>query len=83
MRRYAIKREIAAALQRSLLPQVLPELPGIEACARYLPGAAGADIGGDWYDLFPLPEGRVGIALGDVAGRGIAASVMSQLRMAL
>src|SRR5205085_5632511 len=52
--------------------------------ARYLPGAAGTEVGGDWYDVIPLADGRVGIAMGDVVGRGIpAASLMGQLRNGL
>jgi FixJ family two-component response regulator/anti-sigma regulatory factor (Ser/Thr protein kinase)/putative methionine-R-sulfoxide reductase with GAF domain len=62
----------------------LPDVPGLELAARYLPGAAGAEVGGDWYDVIPLADGRVGIAMGDVVGRGIpAASLMGQLRNAL
>ncbi len=56
----------------------------MEVAARYYPGAAGLDIGGDWYDVFPVENGSFAVVLGDVAGRGItAASVMGQLRMAL
>lgn len=68
-------------LQRGLLPRQLPEVPGIALAAHY--GAAGphAEAGGDWYDAFPLPGGRVGLVVGDVTGRGIpAASAMGQLR---
>ena len=66
-------------LQRSLLPDRLPSVQGIQIAARYMPG--GADVGGDWYDAIPLDRGRVGIAMGDVVGHGIAAaSLMGQLR---
>jgi serine phosphatase RsbU (regulator of sigma subunit)/anti-sigma regulatory factor (Ser/Thr protein kinase) len=69
------------ALQRSLLPRRLVSLPGVSVAARYLP--ARDDIGGDWYDTIPLPRGRVGIAIGDVVGHGLAAaSLMGQLRTA-
>src|SRR5256885_2795139 len=72
-----------STLQRSLLPERLPELPGIALGARYLP-AAGADAGGDWYDVIPLYDGRVGLAIGDVVGRGPdAAAYMAELRGAL
>lgn len=83
-RAYQQEHETAVTLQRSLLPDRLPEVPGLGLAARYLPGAAGAEVGGDWYDVIPLADGRVGIAMGDVVGRGIpAASLMGQLRNAL
>jgi PAS domain S-box-containing protein len=79
----AYQREVSNVemLQRSLLPQRLPEIEGIQIGARYKPG--GADVGGDWYDAIPLEGGRVGVAMGDVVGHGIgAASLMGQLRHA-
>jgi DNA-binding response OmpR family regulator/anti-sigma regulatory factor (Ser/Thr protein kinase) len=80
---YHREREIAETLQRSLLPGELPEIPGLALGARYLPGGR-EGIGGDWYDAFPLPSGQVGLAMGDVAGRGVwAAAIMGQLRNAL
>jgi PAS domain S-box-containing protein len=82
--RYRQERETALTLQRSLLPRALPDLPGLTVAHRYLPGAAGAEVGGDWYDLVPLTRGRVGLVIGDVMGRGIAAAaVMGQLRAAV
>jgi anti-sigma regulatory factor (Ser/Thr protein kinase)/putative methionine-R-sulfoxide reductase with GAF domain len=80
----ALDREhrIAVALQRSLLPDRLPDLVGIETAARYLP--ARDEVGGDWYDVIDLPGGTVGLAIGDVAGHGLrAASLMGQLRTGL
>ncbi|MEA2154979.1 MAG: hypothetical protein QOE11_1119 [Solirubrobacteraceae bacterium] len=78
------QRRIAEAVQRALLPQELLEIPGMEVAARYLPAAQAASLGGDWYDLFALGRGRVGIAIGDVVGRGLpAASLMAQLRTTL
>lgn len=80
------KRElgIVETLQRSLLPERLPRLPGLDIAARYMPGGPGADVGGDWYDAMPLPDGRIGLAMGDVVGHGIgAAALMGQLRNAL
>ena len=72
----------AVALQRSLLPDRLPDLVGIDTAARYLP--ARDEVGGDWYDVIDLPGGHVGIAIGDVAGHGLrAASLMGQLRAGL
>jgi PAS domain S-box-containing protein len=71
------------ALQRSLLP-VLPLVPGLELAARYLPGSERAEIGGDWYDVLPLPDGSTGLAVGDVMGHDIqAAASMGQLRSVL
>jgi len=76
--------EISHTLQRSLLPASLPSVPGAEVAVRYLPGAEGVDVGGDFYDVIPLPSGRVGLVVGDVMGRGVrAAAVMGQLRAAV
>jgi PAS domain S-box-containing protein len=81
--RYGRELGIVETLQRSLLPERLPELPQIEIAARYRPGV-GAKVGGDWYDAIPLEGGRLGLAMGDVVGHGIpAASLMGQLRNAL
>ena len=81
---YLHEHEIAETLQRSLLPDRLPELKGLTLAARYLPGSAGIDVGGDWYDIFPMAIGRVGLVVGDVIGRGLkAAAAMGQLRIAL
>jgi PAS domain S-box-containing protein len=79
----AYEREVGTVemLQRSLLPDRLPVLPGVRIAARYMPG--GADVGGDWYDAILLEDGRVGLAMGDVVGHGLgAASLMGQLRHA-
>jgi len=82
-RLFARQREIALTLQRSLLPATLPAVEGLEVATRYLPGTAGTEVGGDWFDLIPLSTGRVGIVIGDVMGRGVtAAAVMGQLRAA-
>jgi len=80
----AYERELSNVemLQRSLLPDRLPDLEDIQVEARYMPG--GADVGGDWYDALPLDGGRVGVAMGDVVGHGIgAAALMGQLRHAM
>jgi PAS domain S-box-containing protein len=83
-RLYERERRIAAELQRSLLPNRLPEIPGVALAARYEPGDNGAAVGGDWYDAIALPGGRVAVAIGDVVGRGIAAAAtMGQMRSAL
>ena len=76
------ERALADALQGSLIPR-LPELPAVTLVGRYLP-AASAQLGGDWYDAFQLPDGRLGMAIGDVVGRGFhAAALMGQLRSGL
>lgn len=76
------ERRAATALQRSLLPR-LPDISGLEIAARYIPGQARL-VGGDWYDLFELPTGHVGAAIGDVVGHGLqSAIVMGRLRNAL
>ena len=78
------QRRLAESLQRSVLPQELVPIPGVEAAVRYLPAASGTALGGDWYDVFPLSEGRIGMVVGDVVGRGVeAAALMAQLRTAL
>jgi phosphoserine phosphatase RsbU/P len=76
------ERGTAEILQRALLPAKLPDLGAMSAAVRYVP--ATADIGGDWYDVIQLPEGRVGVVLGDVTGHGLdAAALMAQLRHSL
>ncbi|MFC4591684.1 SpoIIE family protein phosphatase [Sphaerisporangium corydalis] len=82
--RYDREHHIALHLQRSLLPQALPVLDGVTLAARYVAGAAGHQVGGDWYDAFVLPGGRVGLTIGDVMGRGVrAAALMGRLRTAV
>ena len=75
-------RVAAEALQRSLVPSALPVVPGAEMAARYTPGSGA--VGGDWYDVFTLPSGELGVVIGDVAGSGLAAAViMGRMRSAL
>jgi sigma-B regulation protein RsbU (phosphoserine phosphatase) len=77
------ERAATAALQRSLLPSHLPVTANLEFAARYVPGSE-TGLGGDWYDVFHLPEGRLGIVIGDVVGHGLhAAVIMGRLRSAL
>jgi serine phosphatase RsbU (regulator of sigma subunit) len=79
----AREHEISATLQRSLLP-TLPDLPGIRCAARYLSSDDEAQVGGDWYDVFAMPDGAIGVAIGDVMGHDIeAAAAMGQLRSVL
>ena len=81
---YEREHRIAETLQRSLLPDRLPSLPGLEVAARYLPAASEAEVGGDWYDVIPIAGGAVGLVMGDVAGKGLAgASMVGRLRSAL
>jgi sigma-B regulation protein RsbU (phosphoserine phosphatase) len=83
VQRNTVERAAAAALQRSLLPGRLPSVPGIEFAARYVPGTD-TGVGGDWYDVFALPDDQLGIVIGDVAGSGLnAAVIMGRLRSAL
>ncbi|MEK6229202.1 MAG: SpoIIE family protein phosphatase [Actinomycetota bacterium] len=78
---YARELDVAETLQRSLLPASLPHVAGLDLAARYLPGG---EVGGDWYDVIPLEDDGVMLAVGDVAGHGLqAASLMGQLRHAL
>jgi len=77
------ERDVALSLQESLLPARMPEMPGMTLAARYRPGQGGM-VGGDWYDAIALPDGGVGLAMGDVVSRGVrAATVMGQIRHAL
>jgi anti-sigma regulatory factor (Ser/Thr protein kinase)/uncharacterized protein YigA (DUF484 family) len=82
--RLFVQHRIAETLQRRLLPTELPEIPNVGFAARYIPAAEASTVGGDWYDVFQLRDGRVAIAVGDVAGHGVwAASLMGELRTAL
>ena len=83
VRSLAIERAAAGLLERSLLPATLPNVAGLEFAARY---AAAEDraVGGDWYDVFTLPDGELWVVVGDVAGHGLnAAVVMGRIRSAL
>jgi anti-sigma regulatory factor (Ser/Thr protein kinase) len=78
------QRAVTRAMQRTLLPEALPEVPGLRFSAKYLPAGSGVKIGGDWYDVFQLPDGRMAFVIGDVVGRGVvAASVMAEIRTAV
>jgi serine phosphatase RsbU (regulator of sigma subunit) len=75
-------RIAATALQRSLVPSALPPVAGAAMAARYIPGTG--TVGGDWYDVFTLPDGQLGLVIGDVAGSGLAAAViMGRMRSSL
>ncbi|MFM9441562.1 SpoIIE family protein phosphatase [Streptomyces acidiscabies] len=78
------EHELVGMLQRQLLPRSLPRLPGGVAVARYLPATAGLEVGGDWYDVIPLPDNHVALVIGDVQGHSTAAAtLMGQMRTAL
>jgi serine phosphatase RsbU (regulator of sigma subunit)/anti-sigma regulatory factor (Ser/Thr protein kinase) len=78
------ERHIAETLQRSLLPEQLPQIPGMRVAVRYLPAGAGMEVGGDWFDMFELGDGCIVLAMGDVVGRGVrAAALMGKLRTSL
>src|SRR5215831_10597438 len=82
--RYTRERTTALALQRSLLPQRLPEQSAVEVASRYLPASASAGVGGDWFDVIQLSGARVALVVGDVVGHGIHASAtMGMLRTAV
>ncbi|BBC38369.1 uncharacterized protein SGFS_096630 [Streptomyces graminofaciens] len=85
---YEEEKDLAEGLQQAMLPRSIPSVPGADIAVRYraasIGGSLGRDIGGDWYDLIPLPGGRVGAVIGDVQGHDThAAAVMGQLRIVL
>ncbi|MFD4529981.1 PP2C family protein-serine/threonine phosphatase [Streptomyces sp. NPDC058470] len=76
--------ELAIALQRGMLPGAMPTAPGFDVAVRYAPACYGLNVGGDWYDAFELPDGRIGLSIGDVQGHNIeAAAFMGQVRVGL
>ena len=84
VKEYERDRTVALTLQRALLPGALPEVEGLRFSASYTPAAQESLIGGDWYDSFLLPDGRVCLSIGDVVGHGLdAATIMAMLRQAL
>jgi serine phosphatase RsbU (regulator of sigma subunit) len=77
-RRYEERSHVARTLQRSLLPQRLPDIPGVEIAAFYQPaGLARTEVGGDFYDAFEVAEGAWGVVIGDVCGKGVEAAAMT------
>ncbi|MGW4160143.1 SpoIIE family protein phosphatase [Streptomyces sp. NPDC004788] len=78
------ERELATGLQATMLPRRIPQIKGGEIAVRYHAAWSGRQVGGDWYDVIPLPRGRVGVVVGDVQGHDThAAAIMGQLRIAL
>ncbi|WP_328535562.1 SpoIIE family protein phosphatase [Streptomyces sp. NBC_00344] len=81
---YEQEHDLAQGLQQAMLPRRISEVPGAQVAVRYRSARIGRDIGGDWYDVIPLPSGRVGAVIGDVQGHDThAAAVMGQLRIVL
>ncbi|MDG4864879.1 SpoIIE family protein phosphatase [Streptomyces sp. T-3] len=76
--------ELANALQQTMLPQVLPEVAGVQIQTRYQPAHTGLDVGGDWFDVISLPDGSTAFVIGDVQGHNVtAAALMGQIRTAI
>ncbi|WP_315093026.1 SpoIIE family protein phosphatase [uncultured Cellulomonas sp.] len=83
VRLFLAERTAALTLQHSLLPEI-PDIPGLDVAAAYVPSARHAEVGGDWFDVLPLPDGAIGLAVGDVVGHDLrAAAAMGQLRSLL
>ena len=81
MRTFDIERHIALTLQQHLLPDVMLDIPGLDVAVRYKASAEHAEVGGDFYEVFSLDDGRIALAIGDVVGHSLAAAaVMAQLR---
>jgi hypothetical protein len=79
-RLHEVQRDVSAALQQSLLPQ-LPVLPGLTLAARFVPAGEGLSVGGDWYDVLVLPDGDVALVIGDATGHDVqAVARMAELR---
>jgi serine phosphatase RsbU (regulator of sigma subunit) len=81
---YRQQREVALTLQRALLPRDFPATDGVECAGAYLPGASGAEVGGDWYSVVRTDDKRIYFVVGDISGRGVeAAAFMAQLRFTI
>jgi len=84
VRLYQAEHRLALAFQRALLPSASPVMPGARAAARYIPASDYAEIGGDWFDVSTLPDGRVALTVGDVVGHDLGAALaMSRIRNAV
>jgi serine phosphatase RsbU (regulator of sigma subunit) len=83
-RLFSEQRTISETLQHALLPQTNPSIPNLEIATRYLAGAQGVDIGGDWYSIIRIDDAHFGFVVGDVSGRGVgAAAIMARVRFTL
>ncbi|OEU90193.1 phosphatase [Streptomyces abyssalis] len=81
---HEMELQLSSGLQRTLRPTRRPGIEGMKLAARYMPSGGGLDVGGDWYDVIPLPSGRTALVIGDVQGHDVrAAGIMAQLRIAL
>jgi serine phosphatase RsbU (regulator of sigma subunit) len=81
---YEEQRDLFVRLQRALLPQVIPDIPQVEIASKYVAGAQGVDIGGDWYSVIGVDEDRFAFVVGDVSGHGVdAVAVMAHARFTL
>ncbi|NTU71545.1 MAG: SpoIIE family protein phosphatase [Coriobacteriia bacterium] len=78
-RMYSREHEVASVLQRSIVPGALPEFPGIESASLYEPAGGDAEIGGDYYDLFPAPDESIWLAIADVCGKGVGAATKTSM----
>lgn len=79
-----VEHTLSRSIQRSLLPRSLPHVPEVAATARYFAATKGVEVGGDWYDVLTLPDGGIGLVIGDVEGHTLeAAAVMGQMRSAV
>ena len=78
-RLYSERAQVARTLQRSLLPPVLPDVPGIDVAARYVAAGEGNEVGGDFYDCFPTRDGDWAVVIGDVCGKGAEAAAVTAL----
>jgi serine phosphatase RsbU (regulator of sigma subunit) len=76
---YGKEHHVASVLQASILPERLPDIPGLESDSFYLPAGSEAEIGGDYYDLFAMPDGTVVIAIADVCGKGVLAATKTSM----
>ncbi len=81
---YEHERRVAKTLQQAFLPAALPDVPGVKIDAVYVPGTSESEVGGDWYDVFHLPDGRIACSVGDAVGSGLqAAMIMGQVRQSI
>lgn len=82
--RYQFEHAAAESLQHALLPERIPAIPGLAVAVRYLAASDRLSVGGDWYDIFELPGGRIALVVGDVAGHDLrAAGIMGRMRAQL
>lgn len=76
---FSREHHVATVLQESILPTRLPQIPGLDASSVYVPAGSEAEIGGDYYDVFLAPDGRLAVAMGDVCGKGVEAATKTSM----